>query len=374
MELYGTISDGSASNGISVNGAGDSVLDGTNTYSGNTSVNQGTLQLGSNSAIPSGAGKGNVIVASGAVLDVHAQNAVINGLSGSGTIDNLSGGSATLNLGNNNARSTFSGILQNTSGILNIVKSGSGILTLNGFSSYSGTTTINGGTLLAGAADVLSPLSAMSLVSGTLDVSGYPNMVQSLSVGSGGTLDLGIGNVLTSLGTASLGGTLNISGTANGSLIVLLSYSSETGTFASVVGLPAGYTLQYNHPIADQMTLESRRFGARRRQRRWQGGRHGPQHRVVELRHDVQRHLGHGRLQRRWGRQRHGPQHRAVELRLRAPSVTAATPEPSTLALLGIGAISLLRLRLATAQLSLSSTISRFAVNNLDPRSDNRRS
>ena len=55
----------------------------------------------------------------------------------------------------------------------------------------------------------------------------------------------------------------------------------------------------------------------------------------------VRRHLGHGRLQRRRARRRHGPEHRVVELR-RGSHSTAAVPEPCTLGLLALGAIGLL--------------------------------
>jgi hypothetical protein len=66
--------------------------------------------------------------------------------------------------------------------------------------SYWGTTTIGGGTLVAGAAGALSPSSDMSVSGGTLDASGYANTVKSLTVTSGGGLDLGIGELLTSSG------------------------------------------------------------------------------------------------------------------------------------------------------------------------------
>ena len=114
LTFNGSVSDGTASNGISLNGPGVLLLTATDTYSGNTSVNAGTLRLGSNSAVPGGTGKGNVIVAVGATLDMNGMNAAINGLSGSGIIGNSSAASATLNLGNNNSSSTFSGLIQNS--------------------------------------------------------------------------------------------------------------------------------------------------------------------------------------------------------------------------------------------------------------------
>ena len=49
-------------------------------------------------------------------------NAIVNIVSGSGT--------STLTAGNNNASSTFGGVLENTTGTLSLIKTGSGTLTL----------------------------------------------------------------------------------------------------------------------------------------------------------------------------------------------------------------------------------------------------
>jgi hypothetical protein len=119
---------------------------------------------------------------------------------------------------------------------------------------YSGVTNISAGGLIAGAPGVLSPFSNM-LISALLDASSYPNTVKSLSVASGGTLDLGIGNLLTSTGPAGLAGTLNLSGAAGGRLIELLADSSESGTFAAVTGLPAHYALQYSAKELDLVAV-----------------------------------------------------------------------------------------------------------------------
>jgi autotransporter-associated beta strand protein len=65
-------------------------------------------------------------------------------------------------------------------------------------------------------------------------------------VGSGGTLTLGYGNVLTDTSTASLAGRLVLTGTAGTTPETLMTYTSETGSFTGVTGVPPGDTLLYS--------------------------------------------------------------------------------------------------------------------------------
>ncbi len=125
-----------------------------NDFSGNLSMSGGTLKLGASEVIPDGSGKGNVVMTptspNVATLDLAGFNETINGLTNSGTgssvVDN-SAGTATLTVGNNNQTSTFSGTIKNTVGSVALTKIGSGTLNLTGTNSYSGNTTVNGGTL-----------------------------------------------------------------------------------------------------------------------------------------------------------------------------------------------------------------------------------
>ena len=94
------------SGGLAMNGAGMLVVSGPNTYSGPTSVNTGTLQLGSSSALPPGA-----VVTVNGLLDLNAFNASVTSLYGTGTIDTVAGGTPTLTvLGGGD----FEGVLQNS--------------------------------------------------------------------------------------------------------------------------------------------------------------------------------------------------------------------------------------------------------------------
>ena len=76
----------------------------------------------------------------------------------------------------------------------------------------------------------LSPSSAVSISGGTLDISGFANTVQSLSISSGG-LNLGVGNLLSS-SAVSLAGTVNVAGSVDDvtGKYALVTSSSMSGT------------------------------------------------------------------------------------------------------------------------------------------------
>lgn len=164
-------------------GTGTLVLSSSqNAYTGGTSVQNGILRLGTAKALPDGAATpGAVTVAAPATLDLNGFSETINGLAGSGTVDNSTTTAATLYVGNTNASTTFSGVLQN-SGMavgLALTKIGTGTLTLNGANTYTGATTISAGGVtlnftLAGAplSNIISSASALELGSSTLTVTG----------------------------------------------------------------------------------------------------------------------------------------------------------------------------------------------------------
>ena len=123
-------------------GTGTLTLTSTNTYSGGTTINDGsTLQLGNNSAI----GTDGVTV--NGTLDLNGYNPTINGLSGTGSVTSNGTGTSTLSVGYGNADGNFSGVL---SGPVALTKLGAGTLTLAATNTYSGGTTINGGILEVG--------------------------------------------------------------------------------------------------------------------------------------------------------------------------------------------------------------------------------
>ena len=178
-ESTGTLTVGatiSGSGGLTTSGTGMTILAASNSYTGNTGIAEGTLQFGATGAIPTGAGTGNVVFTSAgasAVLDLGGSNATINGLSQPNAsttnvvVNNFAGaGQVTLSAGNNNATSTFGGVLADNNngfgGTLALTKIGTGMLTLGGTNTYSGATTINGGTLALSAGGSLPSTSTVN--------------------------------------------------------------------------------------------------------------------------------------------------------------------------------------------------------------------
>ncbi len=126
-------------------GAGTMVLTGASTYTGATTISNGTLSLDGAGAISTDSA---VAIASGAAFDVTGSSAPTNinrtfaGLSGAGT---LHGGGGTVTVSKTSGSDTFSGVI---SGAQGLIKEGAGTLALGGASSYSGATAVNAGTLL----------------------------------------------------------------------------------------------------------------------------------------------------------------------------------------------------------------------------------
>ena len=173
-------------------------------YSGDTTVSAGTLKMGASSVLPNGAGKGNLTV--NGTLDMAGRGETVNGFSGTGTVDNsggLVGTDYTLNVGNNDASSTFGGVIQNTLGAGNTAlgKRGLGTLTLTGNSTYTGATTILGGTLAVNG--TLAESAVTVSVNGTLAGSG----ILGSNVTVNGTIAPGSTNLIGGL-TCSNGVTL----------------------------------------------------------------------------------------------------------------------------------------------------------------------
>ena len=253
----GTIS---GSGGVAMLGSGTTVLSGTNTYSGTTTIAAGVLKAGIASvANTSGAfGDNSAVVlanAAGAGLDITGYNTQIGSLAGGGPSGgNVTLGAATLSVGGNNASTTYSGAISNSGSVETaLIKIGSGTLTLAGSNGYAGGTTVSAGVLAAGATNAFSANSNFIVNGGTLDASAFANTIQSLTISSGG-LKLGLGNTLVSTGPAALAGNLNISGTGALGIQPLLTYSSFSGSFATVTGLDPNYALVYNLTALDAAT------------------------------------------------------------------------------------------------------------------------
>ena len=172
-----------AGNSLNKYGTGTLVLSShKNAYTGGTNITSGALQLGAAEVLPDGfATPGALTINADGTLDLNGFTETINGLSGSGVVDNTSSTAATLYVGNTNATSTFSGIIQNSGGAtsLALTKVGTGTLTLSGANTYGGATTINAGGLTlnftapgAPLSNIIKSTSALSIGTATLTITG----------------------------------------------------------------------------------------------------------------------------------------------------------------------------------------------------------
>ena len=233
VNFSGRIADNWGGTGaLTKGGAGTLILGGnTSGYSGDTTVSGGMLQLANARAVPNGSDKGNIIVNSPGVLGLTTSVA-LKGLGGNGTVDSPSNAPVNLTLGYFNTSSSFGGTIQNSGGVLTLIKTGNGTFTFSGAGTYTGNTLINSGTLaLSGSASVVS--TNINVASGaTLDatglsggltvasgqtLSGNGSVQGNLTDGSGAILSPGSNNVagtLTVNGNLTLGGKLNYDFTA----------------------------------------------------------------------------------------------------------------------------------------------------------------
>ncbi|BDU21085.1 autotransporter-associated beta strand repeat-containing protein [Dyella sp. GSA-30] len=189
-------------------GLGTLVLSGTNANANSTYIRGGTLVAGTTNAF----GSGYMLLdnTAGVQLDLNDFNTQVSYLSGGGTtggnidLGNLSSTTLTVTSGSNAVTSaTYAGTI---TGSGNLVKSGAAIQYLSGAgSTYTGTTTVNGGTL---EMNVLADGGAASSIGASSNTAG--NLVL-----NGGTLQyVGAGNTtnrLFTLGAAA--SALNASGT-----------------------------------------------------------------------------------------------------------------------------------------------------------------
>ncbi|EDX9216213.1 autotransporter outer membrane beta-barrel domain-containing protein, partial [Salmonella enterica subsp. enterica serovar Cubana] len=194
-------------------------LSGANSYTGGTTISGGTLVANNVNALGSGdvtdnatlemntggdfanniGGTGSVVKSGDKTLTLSGANSYTGGTTISGgtlvatNVDALGTGNvtdnATLEL---NTGGTFDNAIGGTG---SVVKSGDKTLTLSGANSYSGATTISGGTLIAANVNALGTGAIDNRASLLLDASGQFT-VTDLTTGSGGNTEIGAGSTL----------------------------------------------------------------------------------------------------------------------------------------------------------------------------------
>ncbi|WP_305879377.1 autotransporter outer membrane beta-barrel domain-containing protein [Bradyrhizobium sp. 41S5] len=125
--------------GLTKNGTGTLTLSGSNTYSGDTTINAGTLLMGTANAIANS----RTLVVWGGTYDLNNFDQSVGGINGN-SATTIALHSATLTVGGANQNSGFFG---NITGFGGLIKTGTGYQDLYGINSYSGSTVINDGVL-----------------------------------------------------------------------------------------------------------------------------------------------------------------------------------------------------------------------------------
>ena len=196
-------------------------------------------------------------------------------LNGTGVmIGNFSGGGVTtVTMGNTGSNGAFSGeIADGTGNMVKLVKVGSGTQTLSGANTYTGTTTVNGGTLLVMNGAGSGTGTGAVTVNTTATLGGTGTITGSVAIAAGGTVAPGVAGIGTlTTGAATFAGTyncelggatadrvnvigdINVTGATVNFVTLSALTASEyliatyTGTFSgdpAVTGLPPGYTLE----------------------------------------------------------------------------------------------------------------------------------
>ncbi|OVZ78926.1 autotransporter outer membrane beta-barrel domain-containing protein [Yersinia kristensenii] len=210
----------------------------TNTYSGATTVNAGTLILGANNAF----GRTSLLnVLSGAGTNINGHSQTVGALTNAGTVTLGTGGTLSSGLLTNN------NILNIAGGTLNL--STGGVSTTTGGLTGSGILNINGGDLaisaansgLAGQTNIANSASATLSGAGTLGSSGV-NVLGNLNLNGANAV---LANVLSGNGNINTNAAVTLSGTntfsgvhhigATGALTV--GQASNLGASAATVGL-----------------------------------------------------------------------------------------------------------------------------------------
>ncbi|EIO4914346.1 autotransporter outer membrane beta-barrel domain-containing protein [Salmonella enterica] len=206
-------------------GSDELIVTGDNNYSGGTTISGGTLtadhadSLGSGDIDNSGVlkvGEGeleNILSGSGSLVKTGTGELTLSGDNSYSGGTTITGGTLTADhadslgsgdIDNSGVLKVGEGDLENTlSGSGSLVKTGTGELTLSGGNDYSGGTTINEGTLVAASTTALGTGLVDNNATLVLDVDGEVSAVGGITTHSGATTQLALGTSLD-LGDSAL--------------------------------------------------------------------------------------------------------------------------------------------------------------------------
>jgi len=245
-------------------------------------VSEGTLQGGTGNSLPAATDVtlGNT---AGAILDLNNFNVTIGSLAGGGTTGgNVTLGTGTLTVGGASG-GTYAGVISGTGGL---TKTGTGTLVLSGVNTYTGTTTLDGGSL-AVTGSISSPvlinpsgiLTSNSHIIGNVTNNGKVAPGNSIGVvtitgnythNPGSVYEVetdpdGQSDKLMITGTATLnGGTVSVIGGSGvykmRTCYTILTAGNVTGAFANVTSDLAYLTPSVSYDAGHVYLLLARRF------------------------------------------------------------------------------------------------------------------
>lgn len=257
INVTGTIVGTSASSDLVIAG-GVVTLSNANTYNGPTILNAGTLNINNANAISTGAftiNGGTIDNTSGSAITLAANNPLnINADFTFGGTNNLNLGTGAVTLTANRTVTLNAGTLTiggSIAGAFNLTGTGPGTLLLSGASTYTGTTTVQGGsTFNVGGNGSLGDISSGTIVSsGAALVLNNVNYTDAEPLTITGTGTGGAG-ALVGGGTSSFAGPITLGGNATigsgGGTFTLGGQIDKTGT---VLTLGGGGTFNINGAI-----------------------------------------------------------------------------------------------------------------------------
>jgi fibronectin-binding autotransporter adhesin len=256
--ILGSGATNSGSTALVKSNVGTLILSASNAWSGAEFIREGTVVLNHNNALGVGgtttlgatAGSATATLQYGS--NITNSNAVTVQATGTGqrTLSYQASSGTGEQVGNvtlNNALTVdvASGGTFRISGVVSgsgngLTKDGAGILILAGNNSYTGATTIMGGTLRLGASDRINSGSAISIASGaTFDLNNFNDNVGGIS--GAGSVTLGTGNMTTTVAAnADFSGAITGSGTFTKAGVNTLTLSGASSDYSGGISITAG--------------------------------------------------------------------------------------------------------------------------------------
>ena len=179
----------SGSGSITKTGAGTFVLSGSNSHSGGTAVNAGTLQIGNANALGTGA-----LTVNGGTLDLNSNSVTVQAFSGAGgSVTNTAIATSSTLTAIVSGSLTFAGSLVDGAGSVTLTKSGSGTLVLSGSISAAGLNAEAGAVSIAQSGSIgavgIGAAARLELTANNVNSAKVLD-ISALTIATGGTLDL----------------------------------------------------------------------------------------------------------------------------------------------------------------------------------------